>query len=283
MNDYERVARMIRTVRECRQEQPGLEDLAEVAGISRHHLHRLFSTWAGVTPKEFLQCLTHTHARGRLLAGDSVLDAALEVGFSGPGRLHDLCLKLEAATPGEIKTGGGGWTIRAGAADSPFGPVVIGENTRGICALSFYNPDEEGDPTLRIREDWPGAKMVRDDARAAAHADAIFQIPTAPHRGNPLRACVRATAFQLKVWKALLQVPPGSKTTYGELARSINRPTAARAVGNAVGANPIAFLIPCHRVIRESGAIGGYRWGTDRKEVMLLREKVLAARESVGP
>jgi AraC family transcriptional regulator of adaptative response/methylated-DNA-[protein]-cysteine methyltransferase len=271
MNDYERIARVIRYMDEHGAAQPRLSVLADVAGMSEFHFHRLFSSWAGTTPKHFLQCLTFERARDLLAQGNGVLQSALESGLSGPGRLHDLCVNLEAASPGEIKSGGAGWTIEAGFGDSPFGRCLIAQSPRGICHLSFADDDQEAawDEMAQL---WPNAQWVRDDGKAKKLLQTIFHQlngHAAPHR---LTAFVKGTEFQLRVWRALLRIPAGSLTSYGRLASEIGQPTAARAVGSAVGSNDIAWLIPCHRVIRETAAIGGYRWGLVRKRAMLSYE-----------
>jgi AraC family transcriptional regulator, regulatory protein of adaptative response / methylated-DNA-[protein]-cysteine methyltransferase len=269
MNDYERVARIIRHLDENHVEQPDLAELAARSGLSRYHFHRLFSRWAGATPKDFLQCLTLAHARERLRGGESVLDAALDAGLSSPGRLHDLCVTLEAATPGEIKTGGEGWRIEAGFAESPFGICCLASGPRGLCHLAFVETDDRKKAVIPLHEAWPRAELHWNNAFARQLGAQIFQ----PARGDSaavnLRAFVRATPFQLRVWRALLQIPVGALVSYGQLAAAVGRPGAARAVGTAVGGNPLAFLIPCHRVIRETGIVGEYRWGHERKRLML--------------
>lgn len=266
MNDYERVAEVIRYIDAHHLEQPDLAALAGRVGLSVYHFHRLFSRWAGVTPKDFLQCLTAEFARERLLQGESVLDAALDSGLSSPGRLHDLCVTLEAATPGEIKAGGKGWVIEAGFAESPFGLCCIGNGPRGICHLAFVEAEDRDE----IQMAWPHATVRWNDAAAGQIAAQIFRAGAT----GPLKAVVRATPFQLLVWRALLKIPAGAVVSYGHLATAIGKPSAARAVGTAVGRNALAFLIPCHRVIRETGVIGQYRWGHERKCVMLGREWV---------
>ncbi len=272
MDDYERIARVISYLDEHHTRQPDLEILAEHAGLGRYHFHRLFSTWAGITPKDFLQCLTISHAKALLRAGESVLDAALVSGLSGPGRLHDLCASLEAASPGEVKSGGAGWTITAGFADSPFGRCLVGESPRGICHLAFVDSSDGMTEWAALTGDWPRARRLRDDAAAARLAARIFERPGGEHPRPALRAFVRGTAFQVRVWRALLQVRPGTLVSYGQLAAALDNPAAARAVGSAVGRNPLAYLIPCHRVIRETGVIGGYRGGTVRKRAMVAWE-----------
>lgn len=271
MNDYERIARVIRYLDECHADQPNLATLARHVGLSQHHFHRLFTSWAGITPKDFLQCLTLSHAREMLRQGKSILDAALDVGLSSPGRLHDLCVSLEAASPGEVKSSGEGWTITFGFADSPFGKCLIGESHRGICHLSFVeSSDAIALGTLKAQ--WPRARLQQSNTNANQLADHIFHRTTAKNSSVPLRAFVRGTSFQVRVWRALMQVQSGTLVSYGGLAAALNQPTAARAVGSAVGQNPLAYLIPCHRVIRETGVIGDYRWGQVRKRAMLVWE-----------
>jgi AraC family transcriptional regulator, regulatory protein of adaptative response / methylated-DNA-[protein]-cysteine methyltransferase len=299
VNDYERIARIIRFLNARHVEQPDLTMLAERAGLSPFHFHRLFVTWAGVTPKDFLQCLTLAHAKELLRNGGDILDAALESGLSGPGRLHDLCVNLEAASPGELKSGGAGWTILFGFAESPFGKCLIAESPRGICHLSFV--DDEKTSLAELQEDWPQANWKRDNRGASRLAARIFARSGAserPHNARSsrrqedhffienqdrrlltsaatsLRVFVRGTPFQVRVWRALLQVQPGSLISYGRLAGAIGRPKAARALGTAIGQNPLAYLIPCHRVIRETGVIGDYRWGADRKRTIIAWESL---------
>jgi AraC family transcriptional regulator of adaptative response/methylated-DNA-[protein]-cysteine methyltransferase len=272
MNDYERIARTIRYLDAHYAEQPGLADLAAHLGVSPFHFHRFFSEWAGVTPKDFLQCLTLAHAKRLLRQGRSVLDATLEAGVSGPGRLHDLFVTLEAASPGEVKSGGQGWRIVFGFGDTPFGEYIVGEGPRGVCYLAFIDDEDRRGGQAALQDAWPEAELVRDDRAAARLAARIFQRPGVEGERPRLRAFVKGSAFQVRVWNALLRVPAGSLVTYGRLAAAIGQPSAARAVGSAVGSNPIAWLIPCHRVIRETGVIGDYRWGQVRKRAMVAWE-----------
>jgi len=278
MTSYARIERIVRWLGENATSQPSLAELATMAGLGESHFHREFARWTGVTPKDFVQCLTLSDARERLAQGATVTDVAEEVGLSGSGRLHDLCVSLEAATPGEIRSGGGGLKIRWGEAGSIFGPCRIGETTRGICLLEFLRR-ETVDPAGAIRL-FPHAEWCRDDAWAADRVGTIFVGDGSVPSGAPLRAWVRGSAFQVRVWRALLGIPSGSVTTYGQIADSIGHPGAARAVGTAVGSNQIAFLIPCHRVIRETGAISGYRWGVERKRVLLAWERARAMRSA---
>ncbi|MHB8521837.1 MAG: methylated-DNA--[protein]-cysteine S-methyltransferase [Limisphaerales bacterium] len=284
MNDYDRVAGVIRYLDDHHAEQPDLAVLAARVGLSQSHFHRLFSAWAGVTPKDFLQCLTLAHVKECLRQGESVLKSALDAGLSGPGRLHDLCVNLEAASPGELKSGGALWRIVAGFADSPFGTCLVAEGPRGICHLSFVNGHDEIAAWAALHEAWPNARLRRDDSSAARIIEPIFARPAGCNRqpakksSRPqFRVFVTGTEFQVRVWRALLQVSPGQLTTYGRLATAIGRPAAARAVGTAVGKNPLAYLIPCHRVIRETGVIGDYRWSRARKRALVAWECAQAA------
>lgn len=270
--DYARIARVIEFLRENTAAQPDLAAAARQAGLSEHHFQRLFTRWAGVSPKRFLQLLTLEDARRRLAATRNTLDLAAEIGLSGGGRLHDLFVTLEAVSPGEALSGGAGIDIRWGLHDSPFGKALLGLSARGVCALHFVDGADEA--RERLHQTWPRAALQRDQDGTAGTAQRVF---TPLHDARqPLAVLVKGSNFQVQVWRALLALPPGALTTYGELAAAIGRPEAARAVGTAVGANAIAYLIPCHRVIRASGVISGYRWGAGRKAAMLLREAAQA-------
>lgn len=271
MTDYDRIARVIEYLDDHYLEQPDLQTLARQVKLSPHHFHRLFCRWAGITPKDFLQCLTLSHARRMLLDGRSVLETALDAGLSGPGRLHDLCVSLEAASPGELKSGGADWTIKAGFAESPFGACLVGTGPRGICHLSFVESTNRRRALATINCDWPHARVQWDDDDAALQISPLFETPVEHRSRPPLRAFVRGTPFQVRVWRALLQVPRGRVVSYGRLAEKVCTP-AARAVGSAVAANPLAYLIPCHRVIRATGVVGEYRWGRTRKKAILAWE-----------
>jgi len=266
MNDYERVAQILRLLDARTGEQPSLDELAQAAGLSPFHFHRLFTRWAGITPKNFVRCLTMAGARERLAGGASVLDATLDSGLSSPSRLHDLCVRLECATPGEIKSGGAGWMLKAGIAPSPFGPCLLATGPRGLCHLQFLDDEAAGWQELALR--WPAAAITTDHRAATRLARQIFS--GSPN--EPLRACVAGTPFQIRVWQQLLLLPPGHFTNYARLAANAGFPKAVRATGTAVGANPLAYLIPCHRVLRQTGALGGYRWGTERKRLLLAWE-----------
>ncbi len=273
--DYERVARAIEFLRRNAASQPDLTAVARHLHLSEHHFQRLFTRWAGVSPKRFVQYLTVEHAKSRLAATSSLLDLAGAVGLSGPGRLHDLFVTLEALSPGEYKAGGSGLAIRYGVHESPFGTALVAVTARGICGLHFV--DGVADGIARLRQDWPGAELRQDRDGTASIVEQLFS-PLSSPPGRPLALLVKGSNFQVKVWRALLELSFGSLATYGHVAGRIGAPGSARAVGTAIGANPIAWLIPCHRVIRESGALGGYRWGTERKAAMLGWEAVHMAR-----
>lgn len=272
--DYERIARAIDWLGRHAARQPDLAAAARHLHLSEHHFQRLFTRWAGVSPKRFLQFLTVESAKARLASSAGVLDLAASVGLSGPGRLHDLFVTLEAMSPGEYRAGGKGLAIRYGVHDTPFGPAMIAVTQRGVCGLHFL---EDGrDPGAGLRADWPAASLREDRAATAALAGRIFD-PLAAQRGKPLALLVKGSNFQLKVWRALLSLPFGALASYGGVARGIGAPAAARAVGSAISANPIAWLIPCHRVIRESGELSRYRWGAERKAAMLAWEAARSA------
>src|SRR5215471_4347310 len=222
MNDFERVAAMIRVLNANHAQQPGLDELANACGLSPSHFHRLFRRWAGVTPKDFLQCLTLEHAKQRLRESASVLDASLDSGLSGPGRLHDLFVTIEAVSPGEFKRGGEHTTIFWGTAETPFGEGCLGWNTRGFCHLAFLDSETGLNQPDELRKNWPNAQLSRNDREARRWAKAIFHNADQP--AAPLRAWVRATPFQLKVWRALLRIPEGCVTSYRTIANTIGKP-----------------------------------------------------------
>jgi AraC family transcriptional regulator of adaptative response/methylated-DNA-[protein]-cysteine methyltransferase len=272
--DFDRIAAAIHFLAERREQRPTLAAVARHVGLSPFHFNRLFRRWAGVTPKQYLEVLAAHGAAGALRGGDSVLDAALASGLSGPGRLHDLMVTLEAATPGEIRRRGAGLEIRYGWADSPFGSMSVGETARGLCHLAFATgaTARESVPAPLCAQ-WPRAGFVRDDRVAQRIAEQLARFAAGFVAGEPLRLYVAGTNFQLRVWRALLELDAGT-TSYGALATAIDAPAAARAVGGAVAANRIAWLIPCHRVLRDNGALGGYAWGEDRKRAMLAWESL---------
>ena len=269
--DYDTVARAIRFLRAGFKNQPSLEETADHVGLSTFHFQRLFTRWAGVSPKRFLQFLTVEHAKDRLRTSEPILQAAFNSGLSGPARLHDLFISTTGVTPGEFKGWGETLEIRHGVHGTPFGPALLGITSKGLCHLAFLEADDpDGAQVLsKLRRSWPGATLVRAENDTRTVADAVFRATPLPEHPQPLSLFLKGTNFQIRVWEALLRIPSGRATTYGRLAEAMGQPGAARAVGSAVGRNPIAYLIPCHRVIREEGTLGGYRWGTDRKEVIL--------------
>ncbi|MGE0559492.1 MAG: methylated-DNA--[protein]-cysteine S-methyltransferase [Burkholderiales bacterium] len=264
--DYARIAQAIDWLHRHAAHQPDLSRIARATGLSEHHFQRLFTRWAGVSPKRFLQFLTLEDARRRLAETRSTLDLAAAVGLSGGSRLHDLFVTLDAMSPGEAKLRGAGLDIRWGVHDSRFGTALIAATARGVCALQFV--DEGDDSHAMLAAAWPNARLIRDQEGTAAIARRIFD-PLEHASQQPLALLVRGTNFQVQVWRALLALPVGAVTTYGDLAHALDMPDSARAVGTAVGANAIAYLIPCHRVIRATGALTGYRWGSARKAAML--------------
>ena len=276
--DAERVTRAIQYLEQHSRAQPSLETVAKAVGLSPYHFQRLFRRWAGVSPKRFLQFLTIESARAALSEGRSVLESAYDAGLSGSGRLHDLFVTFDAVTPGEFKTRGAGMVIEYGFVDTPFGDGFIAQNERGICGLEFLGRGGRRETLGDFRVRWPGAVLRAAPRRATATARRIFQPGQTVDR---LMLDLRGTNFQIKVWEALLRIPPGSLVSYGDIAAAIDRPTAHRAVASAIARNPVAFLIPCHRVIRQSGRFGEYRWGPGRKKAMFVWEA--AQREATSP
>ena len=263
---YETVAAAIRFVRSHAGAQPSLDDIASHVGLSATHLQRVFSEWAGISPKRFLQFLTKEHAKALLRESRDVMSAALESGLSGPGRLHDLMVNCEALTPGQIGALGEGLLIRYGFAASPFGAFIVGTTARGICHLRFVEAGETHTAQANLQNEWPHAILKRDDEMAQQLATDLFS-PFS--QSKPLNLLLRGTNFQIKVWEALLRIPPGHAFSYSDLATMAALPKAQRAVGTAMAHNNIALLIPCHRVIRENGETGLYRWGEERKRAMI--------------
>ena len=267
-SDYEVVRRAIGHIRSHWREQPEIETIAEAAGVTPTELHHLFRRWAGITPKAFLQALTLDGARRLLRDSASVLDATYEVGLSGPGRLHDLFVTHEAMSPGEWKAGGEGLTIRFGLHPSPFGTALIMATERGLAGLALADRGEEQSALTDMKSRWPKARYVEDPATTAAFAKRIFD-PSQWRPSEPLRVILIGTDWEVRVWEALLKIPMGKVATYSAIAGKVRTPSAARAVGAAVGKNPICFVVPCHRVIGKSGELTGYHWGITRKRAML--------------
>jgi len=262
---YQLVTDALRWITENQAEQPNLEMLAAEMGVSPHHLQRTFQAWAGVSPKQFLKSLTRKAALERLESGNSVLDAALSSGLSGPGRLHDLMITTEALTPGEIKKRGLGVQIEYGFGESLFGPALIAWTPRGINFLGFCGEQGLAEALQDLRGRWRNAKFTENPAAAQHWLNIVFSDSS----DQPIPLWLRGSPFQLKVWEALLKIPEGTHATYGRIASLLGSPGASQAVGTAVGNNPVAWIIPCHRVIRQMGDIGGYHWGEVTKHAMI--------------
>lgn len=265
-NDYQRIAEAISFINTNMQQQPSLEDIAAAINLSPFHFQRLFSRWAGVTPKKYLQILTVERAKQLLSESKPLLEVSDTIGLSSSSRLHDHFVQLEAMTPGQYKAGGTGISIQYAIAPSPFGNVFIATTPRGICKLSFLIDNNEGQQIADLKRTWPGAKIQQQTTEIISIAQGILSGDKAIK--GPLSLHVTGTNFQIAVWRALLQIDPGYIYSYGQIATAVGRPKASRAVGTAIGSNPIAFLIPCHRVLQQSGKIGGYLWGETRKHAI---------------
>ncbi len=263
---YERMAKAIRYIETHFQNQPDLEEVASAVNLSAFHFQRLFTEWTGVSPKKFLQHLSVAHAKNQLRQSNaSVLDAAFEVGLSGPGRLHDLFVTIEAMTPGEYKNEGASLSFDYEFADTPMGRVLLASTSKGLSHLAFIESEAEALDAFSL--EFPQAKLREASNPHHDNALKFFRADWSTLKRSRLH--LKASPFQLKIWQCLLRVPADRFETYGSLAKAIDRPKAARAVGSAVGANPVAYLIPCHRVIRANGEIGGYRWGLNRKKMLI--------------
>ena len=268
-NDFERVKRAILFIQQNFRRQPTLREIAGSIGLSEYHFQRLFKTWAGISPKRFLQFVTAVYAKELLRGSQGLIDVAYASGLSSMSRLHDLFVNLEAVTPGEFRTRGVSITIRYGIHPSPFGQCFIGVTNKGICSLEFIGSSDSEAAVADLKKQWKNAQTIKDQKTTKNYVDKIFS--------NRLRKSlptlhVKGTNFQVKVWEALLKIPQGTVVSYEALAASIGKPKAVRAVANAVAHNPVAYLIPCHRVIRKTGAIGGYHWGHEKKIAILLWE-----------
>lgn len=272
VSDYNRVAKAIQYLDIHFRDQPSLDDLAAEIGLSEFHFQRLFRRWAGISPKRFLQFISAEYAREVLVKSRDLFDATYGAGLSGPGRLHDLFVNIYAATPAQVRDAGSDLEIRYGYAPTPFGECLIAETDRGLCGLTFVESEQPNAALERLQSRWHSATLVQDDRRARTAAAKIFA-KTVGSRQEPITVHLQGTNFQIRVWEALLRIPVGAAATYQDIANGIGAPDAVRAVGTAIGHNPIAYLIPCHRVLRKSGALGGYRWGIDRKRALLGWER----------
>lgn len=264
MTDYERIKKAIEYIHSNFQQQPDLDAVAKEVYLSPFHFQRLFKEWAGVSPKKFLQYISLEHAK-KLLLDRTVLDTAYETGLSGSGRLHDLFVSIEGMTPGEYKNGGEQLFINYSFAESPFGNILVASTSKGICHMSFA--DDEKEAFDQLQKQFPKAqfRQVVDTIQQ----NALFIFTQDWKNLSKIKLHLKGTSFQIKVWEALLKIPMGNLSTYSNIANHINQPTASRAVGSAIGDNPVAFLIPCHRVIKSTGAIGQYHWGSLRKTTMI--------------
>jgi len=269
--DYSRIERAIKFLEKNHPARPGLKEIAQSVNLSEYHFQRLFRRWAGISPKRFLQYLTLRSAKGLFNGSRSLLDVAYEAGLSSPSRLHDLFVSAEAVTPGEYKARGKGLKITFGFHPSAFGDCLVAVTERGICFLAFAAEGGRGKALRQLKRQWAGAEFQENSDLTLPYASRIFN-SGAGRAGRPLTLFLKGTNFQLKVWEALLKTSPGSVVSYEGLAERVGRRGGARAVGQAVARNPVAFLIPCHRVIRKTGVIGNYRWGPARKKAMLTWE-----------
>ncbi len=270
MSDYDRIAQAISFITHRVSSQPTLDEIAEHIHLSPFHFQRLFCRWAGVTPKRFLQTLTLERAKQLFRESRPLLEVSYSLGLSSGSRLHDHFVHLEAVTPGEFKTGGAGLSIEYSEHETPFGRVFIATTRRGICDLAFLDDEGSDEHLAALHRKWPRAELHENHDKTLAIIETMFGRKTTLDR--PLSLYVSGTNFQISVWRALLDIPPGKVASYSEVATAIGHPRAARAVGLAAGANPVAFLIPCHRVIQQSGKIGGYRWGVIRKHAIHVWE-----------
>lgn len=266
--DYQRIERAILALEKNFRRQPSLDEIAKSVALSEYHFQRLFSRWVGISPKRFLQFLTKEYAKELIENSPNLLDVAYESGLSGTGRLHELFVTCEAVTPGEFKNKGEGLQIFYGFHPTPFGHCLLAVTDRGICHLSFVQEGERTQAIKSLQKRWENAKLTVASAKTRALIDQIFN-PIKNGKPQPLHLFLSGTNFQMKVWEALLKIPAGAVASYEDIAARIGMPKASRAVGNAVSQNPIAYIIPCHRVVRKLGEFGNYRWGAARKKAML--------------
>ena len=266
--DYQRIEKAIGALEKSFLQQPNLEKIAKSVALSEYHFQRLFSRWVGISPKRFLQFLTKEHAKALLEKSQNLLEVADEAGLSGTGRLHDLFVACEAVTPGEFKNKGEGLQIFYGLHPTPFGHCLLAVTERGICHFAFVQKGQRTYALKALKKKWENAKITVAPAKTRALVEQIFN-PLKNGKPQPLHVLLAGTNFQMKVWEALLQIPAGAVASYEDIAARIGMPHASRAVGNAVAQNSIAYIIPCHRVVRKLGEFGNYRWGATRKKAML--------------
>jgi AraC family transcriptional regulator of adaptative response/methylated-DNA-[protein]-cysteine methyltransferase len=271
VEDYQRIEKAIQFLAQNYHEQPSLEEVARSVNLSEYHFQRLFRRWAGISPKRLVQFLTLEHAKKVLEESRSVLDATYDAGLSSPSRLHDLFVNVEAMTPGEFKAKGAGLDISYGFHPSPFGECLLAVTERGICGLGFVRDGGRAQALADFKRRWPAAEFRENFQKTRTYIGRIFGSKKR-NRAHPMKLLLIGTNFQIKVWEALLRIPPGSVVSYEDLARRLGKPSAARAVGSAVGRNPLSFLIPCHRAIRKMGITGDYHWGAARKKAILAWE-----------
>lgn len=274
-SDYGRVARTIAYIQARVHEQPSLAACAAAVGLSEFHFQRMFVRWAGISPKRFLQFLTLTEAKHLLADDRSVLEASLAVGLSGSSRLHDLFVAIERMTPGQYKARAAGLVVQWGIEPTPFGPALLAALDRGLCGCAFVMDGDEDAALAELGARWPGASLRHAPAAIRPYGDAL-RARMQGRAAQPFGIVLKGSPFQLQVWEALLRVPSGARISYGEVAELVGAPRAARAVGNAVGQNPLAYLIPCHRVIRATSTFRAYRWGAERKLALLAVEHARA-------
>jgi len=277
--DFSRIAAAIDYIKDNFKSQPNLEEVAEKIHLSPFHFQRLFTEWAGVSPKKFLQYISISHAKKMLKENQATLfDTAFETGLSGTGRLHDLFINIEGMSPGEYKNGGENLSINYSFAESPFGNILVASTAKGICHISFA--DDEAEALKALQRTFPNASYKQMVDLAQQNVLYIFTHDWS--KLNEIKLHLKGTAFQLKVWESLLKIPMGQLTTYGSIAKNIESPKASRAVGTAIGDNPVAFLIPCHRIIQSTGVFGGYHWGTTRKTAMIGWEAAKTENSDTG-
>lgn len=273
MSDYDRIAKAILYIAQNVTAQPTLDEIAAHVALSPFHFQRLFGRWAGTTPKRFLQVMTLELGKNLLAESGSLLEVSDKLGLSSTSRLHDHFVQLEAVTPGEYRSKGEGLVIEYGEHDTPFGRLFVAQTPRGVCRAAFTDGEDAAAQLAILRRTWPLAAYVPNANHTRLIAE-LLALPPAEQARRPLSLHVAGTNFQVAVWRALLRIPAGSAVTYSDIAQAVGTPAAVRAAGTAIGANPVAFVIPCHRVIQRSGALGGYRWGLERKQAMQVRERL---------